>query len=78
MINEIHLQLILYSRGDDNMGRNNIHHNRDKNKQKLPQVPKNLKSDGLDVEYSSELADQEDIVAQARANAADRRAHNRR
>lgn len=64
--------------GDDNMGRNNIHHNRDKNKQKLPQVPKNLKSDGLDVEYSSELADQEDIVAQARANAADRRAHNRR
>ncbi|MGE7767460.1 YfhD family protein [Peribacillus sp. NPDC096540] len=59
------------------MGRNNIHHNQDKNAQKLPQVPKNLKSDGLDVEYSSELADQQDIEAQARANAATRRAHNR-
>ncbi|MBK5444898.1 MULTISPECIES: YfhD family protein [unclassified Peribacillus] len=57
------------------MGRNN---NRDNNVQKLPQVPKNLKSDGLDVEYSSELADQQDIEAQARSNAANRRAHNRK
>ncbi|AXN39576.1 YfhD family protein [Peribacillus butanolivorans] len=57
------------------MGRNN---NRDNNAQKLPQVPKNLKSDGLDVEYSSELADQQDIEAQARSNAASRRANNRR
>ncbi|MET3322061.1 YfhD family protein [Peribacillus butanolivorans] len=57
------------------MGRNN---NQDNNAQKLPQVPKNLKSDGLDVEYSSELADQQDIEAQARSNAANRRAHNRK
>ncbi|MFJ7682968.1 YfhD family protein [Peribacillus butanolivorans] len=57
------------------MGRNN---NRDNNAQKLPQVPKNLKRDGLDVEYSSELADQQDIEAQARSNAANRRAHNRK
>jgi hypothetical protein len=28
---------------------------------------------GLDVEYSSELADQDDLEAQARAQAADRR-----
>ncbi|PLT33003.1 YfhD family protein [Bacillus sp. V5-8f] len=59
------------------MGRNSIHHNRDKNKQRLPQVPKNLKRDGLDVEYSSELADHEDIEAQARSRAADERARNR-
>ena len=57
------------------MGRNN---NRDNNAQKLPQVTKNPKSDGLDVEYSSELADQQDIEAQARSNAASRRAHNRK
>jgi YfhD-like protein len=30
-------------------------------------------ADGLDVEYSSELADQDDLEAQARAQAADRR-----
>ena len=77
MINEF-ISSLFFILGGANMGRNNIHHNRDKNKQKLPQVPKNLKSDGLDVEYSSELADQEDIEAQARANAADHRAHNRR
>jgi hypothetical protein len=54
-----------------------IHTNRDKNKQKLPQVPRNLKHDGIDVEYSAELADHEDIEAQQRADAADRRARNR-
>jgi hypothetical protein len=30
-------------------------------------------ANGLDVEYSSELADQDDLEAQARAQAADRR-----
>lgn len=55
------------------MGRANSHKTRDKNKGSLPQVPKNLKSDGIDVEYSRELADQEDLEAQARANAATQR-----
>lgn len=55
------------------MGRANKHKTRDKNKGSLPQVPKNLKSDGLDVEYSRELADHEDLEAQARSNAAAQR-----
>lgn len=50
------------------MGQNN----RDKNKQK--QVPSTATSDGIDVEYSVELADQDDMKAQVRANAADQRA----
>ncbi len=45
-----------------------------KNKNNLPQTPKQLKSDGIDEEYSRELADQEDLEAQARANAANQRA----
>ncbi|WLR42665.1 YfhD family protein [Bacillus carboniphilus] len=51
------------------------HKNRDKNKQDLPQTPKQSKKqvDGIDVEYSRELADQEDLEAQARANAANQR-----
>lgn len=55
------------------MGRAHGHKTRDKNKGSLPQVPKNLKSDGIDEEFSSELADQEDLEAQARANAANQR-----
>ena len=55
------------------MGRAQGHKTRDRNKSSLPQVPKNLKSDGIDEEYSSELADQEDLEAQARANAANQR-----
>lgn len=55
------------------MGRAHGQKSRDKNKASLPQVPKNLKSDGIDVEYSRELADQEDLEAQARANAANQR-----
>jgi YfhD-like protein len=35
-------------------------------------------ANGLDVEYSSELADQDDLEAQARAQAADRRQKNGR
>jgi hypothetical protein len=60
------------------MGRNSIHKNRDKNKQTLPQVPKNLKSDGLDIEFSKELADQDDLEAQQRSKAADARAKSRK
>ncbi len=46
---------------------------RDKNKQKLPQVPKNMKSDGLDIEFSEEVADNEDMIARARSIEADNR-----
>jgi hypothetical protein len=52
------------------MGRSRGQRTRDKNKATLPQVPKNLKSDGHDVEYSRELADHEDLEAEARAAAA--------
>lgn len=41
-----------------------------KSKANLPQVPKNLKSDGHDVEFSMEKADHEDLEALARAQAA--------
>jgi len=60
------------------MGRSRGQKARDKNKNSLPQVPKNLKSDGLDVEYSRELADHEDLEAGARALAADNRQKQRR
>jgi hypothetical protein len=66
------------SLGGISMGRNSIHKNRDKNKQTLPQVPKNLKSDGLDIEFSKELADQDDLQAQQRSKAADARAKSRK
>lgn len=45
---------------------------------KLPQVPKMQKSDGLDVEYSEELADVQDREAIARSNAADERAKKKK
>lgn len=48
------------------------------NKGSLPQVPKNLKSDGNDVEFSRENADQEDLEALARANAANQRVKQNR
>ncbi|WP_462408818.1 YfhD family protein [Neobacillus sp. Marseille-QA0830] len=60
------------------MGRSHGHKTRDKNKASLPQVPKDMKYDGYDVEFSRELADQEDMEAQARADAANQRAANRR
>ncbi len=40
----------------------------------MPQTPAQLKSDGVDEEFSRELADQADMEAQARANAANQRA----
>jgi hypothetical protein len=60
------------------MGRAQGHKTRDKNKASLPQVPKNMKSDGRDVEFSEELADRDDMEAQARSNAADQRAKKRK
>ncbi|MBY0121855.1 YfhD family protein [Bacillus sp. S/N-304-OC-R1] len=59
------------------MGRSRGQRSRDKNKATLPQVPKNMKSDGIDEEFSQELADQADLEAQARANAANQRAKTR-
>ncbi len=57
------------------MGRGHQHNHkaRDKNSTTLPQTPKNLKRDGVDEEFSRELADQADLEAQARANAANQR-----
>ncbi len=60
------------------MGRSRGQKTRDKNKGNLPQVPKDMKSDGRDVEFSRELADQDDLEALARSNAADARAKKRK
>ncbi|NNU84809.1 YfhD family protein [Geobacillus sp. BMUD] len=60
------------------MGRSRGQRTRDKNKATLPQVPKQLKSDGIDVEYSEEFADHEDLEAQARAAAAGIRRQERK
>lgn len=59
------------------MGRAQGQKTRDKNKAKLPQVPKNMKSDGLDVEFDQDLADHEDLEAMARSKNADKRAKNK-
>lgn len=45
------------------MGRAQGHKTRDRNKASLPQVPKNMKSDGLDVEFDRDLADHDDLEA---------------
>ena len=60
------------------MGRAHGHKTRDRNKASLPQVPKNMKSDGIDVEFNRELADQADLEALARSRAADGRANKRK
>ncbi|KGA95763.1 hypothetical protein AJ85_04895 [Alkalihalobacillus alcalophilus ATCC 27647 = CGMCC 1.3604] len=58
------------------MTRGQSHNNKHKNKAKLSQTPKQEKvSDGIDEEYSEELADHDDIEAQKRAAAADERAN---
>lgn len=50
-----------------------------KNKARLPQTPeKELRNQAEDVEFSMEFADQEDMEAQERANAADERAKHRK
>lgn len=46
-------------------------------KNHLPQTPEQEKSDGLDVEFSPELADRDDKEAMERSEAADLRAHKR-
>lgn len=59
------------------MGRAHGQKTRDRNKASLPQVPKNMKSDGLDVEFDRDLADHDDLEAMARSKAADQRAKSR-
>lgn len=62
-----------YSRNEvEVMGRGD--HNRSKGTNFLAQTPKHQVSDGIDVEYSEELADHDDVVARERSKAADRRA----
>ncbi len=54
------------------------HATRDKNKQSLPQTPSyaKLPSDGRDIEFAQEFADQDDLNAQELSKAADARAKN--
>lgn len=59
------------------MGRDDRRKARDKNKSDLPQTPwRDLAPDGLDIEFSRELADHEDLEALERAKQADERVRN--
>ncbi|WP_102027440.1 YfhD family protein [Salirhabdus sp. Marseille-P4669] len=61
------------------MGRAQSQRTRDKNKASLPQTPKyEIASDGRDIEFSEELADHDDIVAQERSRRADARAKHKK
>mgnify|MGYP001176803958 CR=1 FL=1 len=57
------------------MGRDE--HKRRSNKH-MAQTPKKQLTDGIDVEFAEELADHNDKEAQARSQAADRRAKKRK
>lgn len=59
------------------MGRDEHNHSKGKNKRTLPQTPRQEKHDGIDVEFSKELADQEDWEALERSKEADERAHRK-
>ncbi|MGP4079802.1 YfhD family protein [Pseudalkalibacillus sp. R45] len=50
---------------------------KDKRSRKNAQNKQNIAPDGRDVEFSQELADTEDLQAQERARAADRRARRK-
>ncbi|MFP7334460.1 YfhD family protein [Shouchella clausii] len=68
--------MLMEQRGDVEVTRGQSRNNKHKDKAKLSQTPKQeIVSDGIDEEYSAELADQDDIEAQQRAAAADRRAN---
>ena len=64
--------------GDITMGR--AHQvTRDKNKASLPQTPSyEIASDGLDLEFSEEMADHDDLVALQRSKEADARVKNKK
>ncbi|MGO4889816.1 YfhD family protein [Anaerobacillus sp. MEB173] len=57
---------------------NNKHNQEDGKMGKKNRKNNTPEPDGLDVEYSSELADHNDLEAQARAEAADKRAKGKR
>ena len=59
------------------MGRYNHNLLHGRNRMATGQQP-SIKSDGLDVEFSQELADHDDLVAQARSKEADARAKARK
>ncbi|MBH0230993.1 YfhD family protein [Halobacillus yeomjeoni] len=60
------------------MGRDEHRNKKGKNKSKLPQTPENQKTDGIDVEFSEEIADRDDMEALKRSQEADRRARHRK
>ncbi|AXF57294.1 YfhD family protein [Salicibibacter kimchii] len=61
------------------MARGQSRNNKGKDKSKLSQTPEHLKeTDGAYVEYSSELADHDDIVTRQRSERADQREKERR
>ncbi|WP_079478306.1 YfhD family protein [Halobacillus salinus] len=59
------------------MGRDEHHHSKGKKKYKLPQTPEHQKHPGIDVEFSEQIADQDDFEALERSREADERAHKR-
>lgn len=60
------------------MGRDEHRNTKGKKKHKLPQTPKNMKTDGIDVEFAESIADHDDMEALQRSQEADRRARQRR
>lgn len=61
--------------GVKNMGRDE--HKKNTTRNPLAQTPKTEKTDGIDVEFSNELADAEDLEAKERGEKADQRAKKR-
>lgn len=57
------------------MGRDE--HKKSRGKRFMAQTPKNQLSDGLDIEFSDELADDDDKEAQRRSRQADQRAQKK-
>ena len=60
-----------FRNGVDELGRDE--HNHAEGKNRLAQTPKNQLTDGKDVEFAEEFADNEDKEAQTRSHAADKR-----
>ncbi|MFC7064040.1 YfhD family protein [Halobacillus seohaensis] len=59
------------------MGRDEHNNNSNaKKKRRLSQTPEHEKFDGIDVEFSQDMADHDDFEAIKRSEAADRRANN--
>lgn len=66
-----HTKFETIQEGVEELGRDE--HNHAKGKNFLAQTPKNQISDGKDVEFAEEFADNKDKEAQARSRAADKR-----